>query len=152
VCVREAKNLATATEIKTVAGDIVDFARKQKKRGLAESTIKNRVQALSALVHKGARLQEPDSVETVLATEAFPAATKINLVRNYHAYCQMYGIPWKPIKVRYESPEPFIPMEQEIDQLIAGCGKSTATFLQVLKDTGARSGEASKINGKISTR
>ena len=38
-----------------------------------------------------------------------------------------------------------LPTEEEIDQLIAGCGRKTATFIQVLKDTGARTAEASKI-------
>lgn len=33
----------------------------------------------------------------------------------------------------------------EIDQLIAGYGKKIGTFLQVLKDTGARSGEVGKL-------
>lgn len=32
-----------------------------------------------------------------------------------------------------------------LDQLIAGCGKRTATLLQVLKVTGARIGEAAKL-------
>ena len=35
----------------------------------------------------------------------------------------------------------FIPKETEIDQLIAGCSKHIATFLQTLKETGARCGE-----------
>jgi len=39
----------------------------------------------------------------------------------------------------------FIPTEEEINQLIAGCGKRTATFLQVLKDTRARTAEALKL-------
>jgi len=30
---------------------------------------------------------------------------------------------------------PFIPLEREIDDLTAGCGKKTATFLQLLKET-----------------
>lgn len=50
------------------------------------------------------------------------------------------------MKVRYEPKQPFIPLESEIDQFIARCGKRTATFLQVLKDTGARAGEACKLN------
>ena len=37
---------------------------------------------------------------------------------------------------------PFVPSEQEIDALIAACGKKTSTFLQLLKETGARPGEA----------
>jgi integrase len=36
---------------------------------------------------------------------------------------------------------PFIPTEQEIDLLIAGCGKVTASVLQTLKETGMRIGE-----------
>jgi len=40
---------------------------------------------------------------------------------------------------------PFIPTEQEIDALIAGCGKKTGTFLQLLKETAMRSGEANKL-------
>jgi hypothetical protein len=36
-----------------------------------------------------------------------------------------------------------MPTEQEIDILIAGCGRKTATYLQLLKDTGARCGEIS---------
>ena len=40
---------------------------------------------------------------------------------------------------------PFIPTETEIDQLIAGCRKKTSTLLQLLKETGMRIGEASRI-------
>jgi integrase len=37
---------------------------------------------------------------------------------------------------------PFIPTEQEIDQLIAGCGEKSAALLQSLKEIGMRIGEA----------
>jgi hypothetical protein len=37
---------------------------------------------------------------------------------------------------------PFIPLESEIDQLISGVGSKTAVYLQLLKETGARAGEA----------
>jgi len=40
---------------------------------------------------------------------------------------------------------PFIPTEQEIDALIAGCIKRMATFLQLLKETAMRSGEAKRL-------
>jgi integrase len=33
-----------------------------------------------------------------------------------------------------------------LDNLIAGCGKKTATFLQLLKETGMRSGEANSLS------
>lgn len=40
---------------------------------------------------------------------------------------------------------PFIPLETEIDALIAGCGKKTSTMLQLLKETGMRIGKAERI-------
>jgi len=152
ICVEETKNFA-ATELKTVAGEIgkqqqgtiLDYAWKLKKRGLAESTIKNRTYRLNILVEKGADLTNPDSVETVLATEKWTPSNKSESVAAYRSFTKTFNIPWTPIKVRYEPKQPFIPLESEIDQLIAGCGKRTATFLQVLKDTGARAGEITKL-------
>lgn len=37
------------------------------------------------------------------------------------------------------------PTEADIDQLIAGSGRTLSTFLQFLKETGARSGEAARL-------
>jgi len=46
----------------------------------------------------------------------------------------------KPIYKRADS-LPFIPLEEELNALISGSGKKMSAFLQILKDTGARSGE-----------
>jgi hypothetical protein len=43
-----------------------------------------------------------------------------------------------PRYVRVET-LPFIPLEREIDDLIAGVNSKTATFLQLIKETGATS-------------
>jgi integrase len=145
--------LTTVEETKTLAGEIgkqqqgtiLDYAWKLKKRGLAEGTIKNRTYRLNTLIKRGADLTNPDSVETVLATEKWTPSNKSDSVAAYRSFTKTFNIPWTPIKVRYEPKQPFIPLESEIDQLIAGCGKRTATFLQVLKDTGARAGEATKL-------
>jgi integrase len=116
-----------------------------KKQGQAESTIKTRIYRLSILAKKGANLNDPDSVETVLATEKWTPANKKFFVMAYLSFTRAFGIAWKPIKIHYEPKQVFIPLEKEIDALISGCGKTTATFLQVLKDTGARAGEAVKL-------
>ena len=55
------------------------------------------------------------------------------------------NIPWTPVKVNHEPKPPFLPLESELNDLIAGCGRRTATFLQCLKDTGARAGEIAKL-------
>ena len=154
VCAGEAKNLAVnepqiekAQREATTQhlGTLVDFAWKMKKRGLAEETIKDTIYRLKVLVRKGADLQNPDSVETILATEPWKPVNKHFFVTAYQSFTKTYKILWTPIKVKCESKQPFIPLETEIDQLIAGCGKRTATFLQVLKDTGARCGELKNL-------
>ncbi|MBC7130759.1 site-specific integrase, partial [Candidatus Bathyarchaeota archaeon] len=40
---------------------------------------------------------------------------------------------------------PFIPLERELDDLIAGATRKTAAFLQLLKETGMRAGEALRL-------
>ena len=55
------------------------------------------------------------------------------------------GGKWKPPKHRQVRALPFIPLESELDQLISGANKKTATFLQLLKETAMRSGEAWRL-------
>lgn len=153
VCVflQEAKNLTEPPQEKELAGDkkqqgsILQFAWNLKKRGLAEITIEQRSYWLNRIVKKGADLNNVDSVETVLATENFTPGVKFEIVRAYQSYTKTMNIPWIPIKVKHENRQVFIPLETEINDLIAGCGKRTSTFLQILKDTGARSGEIAKL-------
>jgi integrase len=42
-------------------------------------------------------------------------------------------------------PLPFIPTERELDDLIAGCGRKTACYLQTLKETALRAAEAARL-------
>lgn len=52
---------------------------------------------------------------------------------------------WEKPKCSVTRKIPFIPTEHELDALIAGCGKKTSTFLQLLKETAMRAGEAKKL-------
>jgi integrase len=149
-----AKNLgATGTEIKPVAGEerqtqhglIVEFQWKMKKRQIADATIESRSYWLTKLVKKGADLLSPDTVETVLATEDMTTPAKFNIVKTYKAFTKAFRLEWEPVKIRYRAKEPFCPLEEEIDLLINACSKTTAAFLQVAKDTGARISEIRKI-------
>jgi len=54
----------------------------------------------------------------------------------------MTGGTWEAPIVRTIRRIPFIPLESEVDALIAGCGKKVSVFLQLLKETGMRCGEA----------
>jgi len=149
----ESKNLNAAANQQVAAGEVsqtksgtlLEYAWKLKKRGLAEVTIAHRTRLLEQLLRKGAILSDPDSVETVLATEELTPAKKSLLVAAYASFTKTMGISWAPIRTKYQPKQPFIPLESELDQLIASCRRKTATFLQVLKDTGARSGEVCKL-------
>ena len=98
-------------------------------------------EAAKQLLRLGVDLSNPDTVETMLATEKFTVAKKYRLVAAYRSYCRVSHIQCDPIKTHYASKQPFVPLESELDALISAAGKTTATFLQVAKDTGVRSGK-----------
>ena len=100
---------------------------------------------MKQLIQKGVDLNNPDNVETVLATEKFTTSKKASLVSAYRSYTKTFGTPWILIRTRYRPQQSHIPLESELDQIIAASGRKTAVFLQMLKDTGARSGEVSKL-------
>ena len=146
---QEAKKLDTTTENKTVVGEnkgkLVEFAWKLKKRNICEQTIQQRFFYLNKLLEKGADLGNPDTVETILATEKLTSAQKYSYVSAYKSYTKVFKIAWDAIKVKYQPKEPFMPTHEEIEALINGSSKKTATFLQVAKATGARRGEICKL-------
>jgi len=61
-------------------------------------------------------------------------------------FLKMQGKTWNPPRYQSTRKLPFIPTEEELNNLIAGCNKKTATFLQLLKETGMRCGEAFMLN------
>ena len=132
----------TATQL---ISQLLDYAWQATKRGLAEQTIKQRVYKLKLLAKRGADLNNSDSVLTILANSTWTQANKRTLIIAYNSFAKTYNIQWQPPKTRVERKIPYIPTEQEISQLIAGCGRKTATLLQVLKDTAARTAEAVKL-------
>ena len=144
---RKEKRAVGATEKskEEIKGKLLEYAWYEKKRGLAESTIKQRVYRLKRLVKHGADLHDPDSVSTVLAKSDRSPADKQMMVTAYRSFARFARLTWEPPRIQVPQRLPFIPREEEIDQLIAGCGRKTATFLQVLKETGARGIEAARL-------
>ena len=53
----------------------------------------------------------------------------------------MQGLTWQPPKYNPVYKLPFIPVEKEIDDLIAGCSRQMAAFIELLKETAMRRGE-----------
>jgi len=135
----------TAGDIQEHKGEIIQFGWHMQKRGLSEETIKQRMYRLNVLVKKGANLEDPETVETILAVTKWGKANKKIFANCYKAFTTYMKIEWQPPKITVPNKEPFLPLEEEVHQLIAGCGKKTSTILQLLFETGVRIGEATSL-------
>jgi len=151
---QEAKKLDSATELKTVAGEkessIIEYAWRCKKKGNGDKTIAQRCYLLGALQKKGANLNNPDSIETILATEPEyndknEPSKKYNVVKAYVSYTKRMKIQWESITVKYEPKQAFIATRDELLLFVNGAGHRFGTYLQVTYDTGARRGEVAHI-------
>jgi len=149
---KEAKNLASATETKTVAGETCDLNRKgqliefvwnMRKDNYTPSTISSYTTAIKRLM-KDTTL-EPDDVKEYLSKLKCAEAYKHNMAAAYTLYLKQHGQTWRPPLFHVTNRLPFIPTEAELDQLIASVGKKTSVFLETLKQTGARMGEVAVL-------
>lgn len=142
---RIGKQAAGATNLSNaeLKGKLVEFLWWMKKQGYAESTTIKRVRRLKTLINKGANLLDPESVKlTIAKQEKWSPTNKEHAVVAYTCYLKSQGKTWEKPKYKRIAKLPFIPTETEVDQLIASSNKKVATFLQLLKETGMRSGEA----------
>jgi len=137
---------ATTTDKATAKGKIIEFAWNLKKDGYSQATIQNYINFLELLVKFGANLYEPESVKDVIANrESWSNGTKLMAVASYSTFALHNKIYWDPPKYTMIEKLPFIPLESEIDTLIAGCGKKMAAIVQTAKETGARIGEILRL-------
>jgi integrase/recombinase XerD len=85
-------------------------------------------------------------VKTYLAKDKeWTDATKGMCVIVYGSFLKFNNLSWQPPKYKPTDKVPFVPTEADIDQLISGSGRVLSTFLQFLKETGARCGEAAQL-------
>lgn len=143
---KEAKNLESATEQKTAAGDIkgriIEYCFKMTKDGYAEATIKLTHTVLKVLMDRGADLANPENVKEIIAKQSWSPNRKRNVINSYTQFLKHLGLTWEPPICNVTRKLPFIPTTEEINDLIAGCSVPVATFLQLLYETAMRSGEA----------
>ena len=116
-----------------------------QKEGYSEATILGRTKLLKILAKRGADLYDPESVKTAIAKQSWCEGRKANAVDAYTSFLKTTGGKWEPPRYQGIRKIPFIPTETEIDQLISACSKRMSTFLQLLKETGMRCGEAWRI-------
>lgn len=123
----------------------VIFRTWMQNEGYKQATINNYTEKIQRLLNKGADLWNPQNVKELIAEDHWDDGGKRQLTYAYQCFLQMESLTWK--KPRYKQPQkiPFIPLESEIDELIAGCGNKVSSFLQGLKETGADPGELLQV-------
>lgn len=93
-------------------------------------------------VGRRADLLQPESAKAYLAGAKLSEGRKAVIVQHLARFYAYKRIPFDKPRYMPVDTLPFIPMESEVDQLVSGVGKKTAVYLQLLKETGARAGEA----------
>ena len=134
--------------------DILNFKLDQQKNGRANETIRSRIQSLRQVAQL-CDINDPEIVKLWLSDPknehhfekpcTWNNKTKTKFVDTYTAYLNFKQLQWTKPHYTISAKLPFIPTEQEIDQLIASCGTLTATVLQTLKETGMRIGELTQL-------
>ena len=137
--------LAGATARIDINSKITDFVMKLRNDNYSKDTKKAYVKAIEKLVEYGADLLNPESVKETLAKQTYSDAYKHVIAAGYSLFLKMLGLTWTPPIWHINRKLPYIPTEKDLDVLIAGCGKKTSAFLQLLKETAFRAGEASRL-------
>ena len=114
-----------------------------KKQGKANETITTTIQKLKRL-DKQCNINNPEEVKEVLANTTWKNSSKHNVAVVYTGYLKYIGKKWERPKYKKQTALPFIPTEKELDTLIDKGTPKTSLLLQLLKETGARIGEATE--------
>jgi integrase len=118
-----------------------------KKNGRAETTIQTMLDNLTRL-SRLCNIDDPENVKTFIANQTWQTNTKRNVAWIYAGYLKFIGKTWTMPEYQKQSGLAFIPTETELDALIINCKPRTSALLQLLKETGARLGEAIRITWK----
>jgi integrase len=123
------------------------YRESMRRNGQKKSTIDSRYRSLRTIA-RHVDILDPEAVKALLATRAWSENTKCKRVEDLQGFFGFKKISWAPPWYRRTEKLPFVPTETEVDQLIENVsrvsrhGGKTAAFLQLLKETGLRPGEA----------
>jgi len=115
----------------------------ESKRNLP-NTIKCKIKILKRL-SKQVNLWDSKAVEKHIVRAEWSNGYKNNVFNAYADWCRYIGFEYTLKKYPIEKQLSYIPTEKELDQPIAGCGPKLACFLQLLKETGFRPIEVSRL-------
>jgi integrase len=101
---------------------------------------------LIRFLQKRVNLWDQEAVKKFIRNYIWHGKRKNNSSYAYRNWCHWKGFDYEVEKAREpDSPLPYIPTETELDQLIAGCNQKYACFLQLLKESAFRVGEAMSL-------
>jgi len=144
----EKSGRAGATQISQpdVKGKILEYCFHMQRQGYSEATIRLHRTALKVLADRGANLFDPESVKQTITWQKWSENRRRNVINAYDSFVKYIGLTWeKPFCKARTQKIPFIPSEAELDALIAGSNRKLAAFLQLLKETAMRAGEAKRL-------
>jgi integrase len=124
-----------------VLSEILQFAFWMRKAGYRNSTVQTCVRTLKGLARR-TNLLEPECVKSYLANAQLSENRKTKLLEDVSRFYAYLEISFNRPRYKRIETLPFIPLESETDQLIAGVGQKSAAFLQCIKETAARPCEA----------
>jgi integrase len=143
---RPAGGTTSAQTDPEVKGKVIGYAFYMEKQNYSPATIKLNMTALKVISVRGANLLDPESVKEVISKQkAWSESRKRNVINAYALFVKLNGLQWERPKTKVTQKIPFIPREEELDSLISGSGQKTAAFLQCLKETAMRAGEAKRV-------
>ena len=124
---------------------LTEFIFYLKKQGNKSNTIERRIRYLKSLVKSGYDLTDSESFKKGISEKNWVGKSKNNTADTYTLFLKMLGKTWEKPHYQEIRKLPFVPTESEIDQLITACGPKTSTFLQIMKETAMRPGEAARL-------
>jgi integrase len=135
-----------------IKGKLLEYEFWMEKQGYDPETRRGWLSCLKALLSENANILDIESVKETLAKDAdkktprWGGNRRRNIINAYTLFLRINKMhvwdKWERPKCTITKKFPFIPMEQEIDELIAGSGKKNASFAQLQKETAMRPGEA----------
>jgi integrase len=126
-------------------GKIIEFMWILKKQGYSEQTIRSYVTLLNTFVAKGVDILDPEDVKKAIAARLKHPTTQWNYCNFYDSFVKHMKMTWEKPLYKPREKIPFIPTEQELDQLISSTGWKISVILQIAKETAMRIGEILRL-------
>jgi len=116
-------------------------------RRISETTVESKAKIIRHLI-KNVNLWDNEEVKSYIEESNWCNGRKNNVLYAYQDWCNFKGFTFKFEKYLKTRTLPYIPTEQQLDQLISSFSDKYAPFLQLAKESGFRPIEISRLTPK----